>query len=156
MQKPEPMGEQQVFTLSQLRDFRQQAELLAAQLEELGPVDPESLAEFEAVNERYLFVSKQYEDLLQARDSLNQLLQQTEEMMAEQFSDFLLLAQQSFSQPSRIYSGRRGQLKNRIRQRWLGSRIDIEVKLPGKKNQALNLLSGGERALTCIAFIFAL
>jgi chromosome segregation protein len=157
VQKPEPMGEQQVFTLSQLRDFRQQAELLAAQLEELGPVDPESLAEFEAVNERYLFVSKQYEDLLQARDSLNQLLQQTEEMMAEQFSDFLLLAQQSFSSTFQdIFGGGEASLRIESGKDGLEAGIDIEVKLPGKKNQALNLLSGGERALTCIAFIFAL
>lgn len=157
VKKTEPDLEQPQFSLAQLRDFRQQAEVLAVQVEELGPVDPESLTEFEAVNERYQFVQQQYEDLLRAQDSLHQLLQKTENIMAQQFGDFVLLAQQSFSSTFQdIFGGGEASLRIEAGQESLEAGIEIEVKLPGKKNQALNLLSGGERALTCIAFIFAL
>ncbi len=157
VQKPEPAIESLPFNPSELRDFRGQTEILTVQLEELGPVDQGSLAEFEAVNERYQFVSKQYEDLLGAQDSLNQLLQQTEKIMAQQFDDFVLLAQQSFSSTFQdIFGGGEASLTIEKGKESLEAGIEIEVKLPGKKNQALNLLSGGERALTCIAFIFAL
>jgi chromosome segregation protein len=159
VQKPEPesANEQPPFSLTQVRGFRQQTEVLALQLEELGPVDPESLSEFEAVHERYQFIHQQYEDLLRAQDSLNQLLQQTEKIMAEQFNDFILLAQKSFSYTFQdIFGGGEASLRIEAGKESLEAGIEIEVKLPGKKTQALNLLSGGERALTCIAFIFAL
>ncbi len=150
------IGEPQ-FSSAQLRDFRQRSELLSLQLEEIGSVDLESIAEFEAVNDRYGFMNQQYEDLLQARDTLNDLLQETEKIMSREFADFIRDADQSFAQTfQEIFGGGEASLKMEQGKDRLEAGLDIEVKLPGKKTQSLNLLSGGERALTCIAFIFAL
>lgn len=142
---------------SQLRDFRQRAEFLSEQLEEIGSVDLDSIAEFEAISERLGFISQQYEDLLTARDSLNNLLLETEKIMSRDFAEFIQLADQSFTQTFQdIFGGGEACLRTEEGKDRLEAGIDIEVKLPGKKTQSLNLLSGGERALTCIAFIFAL
>jgi len=145
------------FNSNQVKDFRQRVEFLTGKIEGLGSVDIDSIQEFDAVQDRYEFINKQYEDLLTARDSLNELLQETEKIMSKDFVDFMLLADQSFSQTFQdIFGGGEACLKLERGKERLQSGIDIEVKLPGKKSQALNLLSGGERALTCIAFIFAL
>ncbi len=142
---------------SQLRDFRQRVEFLSGQLEEIGSVDLDSIPEFEALSERFGFINQQYEDLLTARDSLNDLLRETEKIMSRDFADFILIADQSFTQTFQdIFGGGEACLRMEQGKDRLEAGIDIEVKLPGKKTQSLNLLSGGERALTCIAFIFAL
>jgi len=150
------IGEPQT-NASQIRDFRQRVELLSNQLEEIGPVDLESIGEFEAINERFGFINQQYEDLLTARDSLNNLLQETEKLMSREFTDFMRIADQSFAHTFQdIFGGGEACLRMEQGKDRLEAGLDIEVKLPGKKTQSLNLLSGGERALTCIAFIFSL
>ncbi len=142
---------------SQLRDFRQRVEFLSGQLEEIGSVDLESIPEFEAISERFGFINQQYEDLLTARDSLNKLLYETENIMSREFADFIRIADQSFTSTFQdIFGGGEACLKMEQGKDRLEAGLDLEVKLPGKKTQSLNLLSGGERALTCIAFIFAL
>lgn len=156
---PSPLSElpAQQFSPSDIRNFRQQVVLLARQLEAIGVVDLDSPREFEAINERFSFINQQYEDLLKARDSLQQLLQETEKLMSGEFEEFMLMANESFAQTFQdMFGGGEAVLKLETGKERLESGLDIEVKLPGKKNQALNLLSGGERALTCIAFIFAL
>ena len=139
------------------REYRIRMEQLQAQLESLGLVDPESIREYEEVQERYSFLSRQYEDMLQARDSLSTLLGQTETLMLKHFTHFLQLANESFNQTFKeIFDGGEAHLKIESGKERLEAGVDIEVKLPGKRTQLLNLLSGGERALTCIAFIFSL
>ncbi len=150
------IGEPQTNT-SQIREFRQRVEFLSDQLEEIGPVDLDSISEFETVNERFKFINQQYEDLLTARDSLNNLLQETEKIMAREFADFIRIADQSFAQTFQdIFGGGEACLRMEQGKDRLEAGLDIDVKLPGKRTQSLNLLSGGERALTCIAFIFSL
>ena len=139
------------------REYKIRIEQLQAQLEELGLVDPESIREYEEVQERFSFLSQQYEDMLQARNSLSTLLGETETLMLKHFIHFLQLANESFNQTFKeIFDGGEAHLKIESGKERLEAGVDIEVKLPGKRTQLLNLLSGGERALTCIAFIFSL
>jgi len=139
------------------REYRIRIEQLQAQLEDLGLVDPESIREYEEVQERFSFLSQQYDDMLQARNSLSTLLGETENLMLKHFTHFVQLANESFSQTFKeIFDGGEARLKIESGKERLEAGVDIEVKLPGKRTQLLNLLSGGERALTCIAFIFSL
>jgi chromosome segregation protein len=147
----------EILSPGKMREYKIRIEQLQAQLEELGLVDPESIREYEEVQERFNFLSQQYNDMLLARDSLTTLLGETENLMLKNFAHFLQLANESFNQTFKeIFDGGEAHLKIESGKERLEAGVDIEVKLPGKRTQLLNLLSGGERALTCIAFIFSL
>lgn len=142
---------------SQLKETRQRIASLQQELESLGPVDISSVDEYREAEERYAFVSSQYQDLVQARDSLDSLLAETGRLMAKEFAQFLVLASQSFDQTfQEVFGGGSARLRMEEGIDRLQAGVDVEVKLPGKRTENLNLLSGGERALTCIALIFAL
>lgn len=145
------------FTAADIKEYKFKVESITEELKELGNVDLDSIQEFETINERFNFLQQQYEDLIIGKEALNTLLKDTERIMAQDFADFVLQAQESFARTfQEIFGGGEANLRFDTGKDKLESGIEIEVKLPGKKNQPLNLLSGGERALTCIAFIFAL
>ncbi|MEN6351598.1 MAG: AAA family ATPase, partial [Syntrophomonas sp.] len=148
---------QQLFAAGEIREDRKRIELLRRQVEEIGPVDLESISECDEITGRLDFMQQQYEDLVNARDSLQLLQKETEKIMLKNFSAFLMLANESFRKTfNEIFSGGEAFLKLETEVDRLEAGVNIEVKMPGKKHQSLNLLSGGERALTCIAFIFSL
>jgi len=144
-------------TAAEIREYKARIEYLQMQIEELGPVDLETIKEYEEINERFTFLTGQYQDLTNARDSLHELLQETEKLLIKNFGQFIQLANQSFNQTfQEIFEGGEATLILELNKDRLEAGVDIEVKLPGKKSQLLGLLSGGERALTCIAFVFSL
>ena len=88
---------------------------------------------------------------------MGSLLKETENLMTKRFLQFLTVANQSFQETFvEIFNGGEAALVLENKDDRLEAGIDFDVKLPGKKVQSLNLLSGGERALTCIAFLFSL
>ena len=152
-----PEAEGPVASPGEIRDYRTRIEYLQVQIEELGPVDIEAIREYQEINQRFEFLTAQYQDLTRARDSLHELLQETEKLMVRNFGQFIQLANQSFNQTfQEIFEGGEATLLLESNKDRLEAGVDIEVKLPGKKSQLLGLLSGGERALTCIAFVFSL
>jgi chromosome segregation protein len=153
----EPAGYEKSMTPGELHRSRHQTGLLKQEIEQLGPVDIESIQEYQELNARYEFLRQQSSDILEARESLEKLLQQTEKIMARNFAQFLLLANESFKRTfAEIFGGGEANLVLEADGEYLAVGVDIVIKMPGKRSQSLNLLSGGERALTCIAFIFAL
>lgn len=135
---------------SRLNEIREEIEIL-------GPVDLDSIKEYEELMERYVFLHNQYNDLCSARDSLHELMRETEKLMEKDFARFFGLANESFNRTFlEIFGGGEAALHIDSRASRLEAGVEIEVKLPGKKTQGINLLSGGEKALTCIAFIFSL
>lgn len=153
----EPTDYERSMSLGEQRRSRQQADLLKQEIELLGAVDLESINEHRELNARLEFLQQQSSDILEAREALEKLLLETEKTMAKNFSQFLLLANESFKRTCQeIFGGGEANLVLEKDGDYLATGVDIEVKLPGKRSQSLNLLSGGERALTCIAFIFSL
>lgn len=144
------------LTLRQLREARKRIEELSSAIEGLGSIDIESIKEYDDLRERYDFLSQQTEDLSVAKASLESLLRETEKIMATNFSEFMARADASFRHTfQEIFDGGDASLEIESADD-LAAGVDLVVKMPGKRSQSLNLLSGGERALTCIAFIFAL
>lgn len=142
---------------AQVRNYKARMQELNGLIDDLGIVDLGSIKEYEEVEARFEYMNSHYEDLLQARDTLDKLLRDTENLMGKRFAHFLLLANESFNQTfTEMFSGGEARLLLEKSDDRLDAGVDIEVKMPGKKLQSLNLLSGGERALTCITFIFAL
>ena len=147
----------QLSSAAQIKEYKKQIAVLHQQIEEIGPVDTESIYEYKEIEERFNFIKNQYDDLSNARDSLDSLLNETEKLMRDEFNQFLLLAAKSFNNTFiEIFGGGEAYLVLGQGNNHLETGVDIQVKMPGKKMQSLNLLSGGERALTCIAFAFSL
>jgi chromosome segregation protein len=145
------------FTPGQIRENRRRIDFLREELDLLGPVDVEAIQEYAEVQQRFDFLNQQNLDLIAARDSLQLLLRETEKIMARDFDTFFVQANESFGKTfQEIFSGGEARLEMLETDDRLSAGVDIVVKMPGKKSQSLNLLSGGERALTCIAFIFSL
>lgn len=153
----DPIDFERHMTGTELRRSKQEAELLKQEIEQLGPVDLESISEYRELSDRLEFLQQQSSDILEAREALEKLLLETEKIMAKNFSQFLLLANESFKRTCQeIFGGGEASLLLEKDGDYMSAGVDIEIKMPGKRNQSLNLLSGGERALTCIAFIFSL
>lgn len=141
----------------QQREMRKRSEVLRQEIEALGPVDIGSIAELEEVQKRHEFLKTQLDDLVHARQSLHKIIEETETQMNNRFRDFLVLANASFQRTfTDIFRGGEAELYQEPADNPWQAGVEILVKMPGKRRQVLNLLSGGERALTCIAFIFAL
>lgn len=155
--KCEPSYEDVDFTPQEIRAFKSDANRISEEITSLGSVDIESIKEYEEITERVNFLDAQFQDLTEAKVSLEKLLEETEKIMIKQFTHFFALANESFKKTfSEIFGGGEAFLSLDDNENRLEAGVNIQVKLPGKKTQSLSLLSGGERALTCIAFIFAL
>lgn len=154
----QPMeGQESAVVVGGVRVWRQRLEELEAAMLDLEPVDLTAVEEYQQVSERHDFLSRQVQDLLEAKESLTNLLKETESLIMRKFTQFLVRANESFSQTfAEIFNGGEASLVLESGEDRLEAGIEFEIKLPGKRVQALNLLSGGERALTCIAFIFSL
>lgn len=139
------------------RDLKRRMEALKESLEDIGPVDLGSINELEEVEKRHSFLNSQLQDLVEAKKDLNRLIEEAETQMNQRFKEFLNQANQSFRETFiNIFRGGEAELILEAADDTWQSGVEILVKMPGKRRQPLNLLSGGERALTCIAFIFSL
>lgn len=129
---------------------------LAADIEALGPVNPAAIDEYTRIKERYQFLKTQYDDLTEAKEYLLTILKDIDATMAKQFRAAFGQINEHFGELFvRLFGGGRAQLELADPSDILGTGIEIIVQPPGKKQQNLALLSGGERALTVIALLFA-
>ena len=130
---------------------------LAISIADLGPVNPAAIDEYQAVKERSEFLDKQYSDLCTAKDNLEAVISEINSGMTKRFKESFAKINVYFSDCYiKLFGGGTALLKLTEPDNILESGIDIEVQPPGKKLQSLYLLSGGERALTVIALLFAL
>ena len=129
---------------------------LAAKIEALGPVNPNALEEYEALQKRHDFMQKQAGDLIEAKDNLLHIIEEMDVAMTQQFREAFAAIQSYFGEIFvRLFGGGRAELRMLDERDVLNTGIDILVTLPQKKRQSLAALSGGERALTVIALLFA-
>ncbi|MBO8159436.1 chromosome segregation protein SMC [Thermosyntropha sp.] len=154
---PPPQVFPKLPAVKEVNEYKKRMEILSREIEKMGPVDVEAIKSYQEIKQRYDFLIQQYEDLKEGKESLEKLLEETEKLMHRDFSRFLTKASESFRKTFiEIFGGGEARLKLEPAEDELQSGVEIEVKMPGKRTQSLSLLSGGERALTCIAFIFAL
>ncbi len=128
-----------------------------ALLRRMGAINPDAQKEFYEVKERYEFLSSQMEDLKKADTDLRQIITELDELMRKQFRTTFNAVAIEFKQLfTRLFGGGSARLIMTDDENPTETGIDIEAKLPGRREQGLSLLSGGERALTAVALIFAL
>ena len=123
----------------------------------LGPVNPGAVEEYNAVKERAELYAKQYADLVAAKDNLESVIAEINSGMLKRFNTAFVEINAHFIECyQELFGGGTASLKLLDNEDPLESGIDIEAQPPGKKTKGLFLLSGGERALTVIALLFAL
>ncbi len=130
---------------------------LRAQIKALGSVNIDAIEEYKAVKERYEFLTAQRADLEKSKANLNKLIASTEELMTEHFGTRFNEISKSFSDVFReMFGGGSGRLYLSDPDNLLESGIEIDVQLPGKGLQNINLYSGGEKSFIAIALLFAI
>lgn len=123
----------------------------------LGEVNLGAIEEYQRVHERYTFLSGQKDDLVEAKTTLYQVIREMEDEMSKRFKQtFDAIRKQFGTVFSKLFGGGRADLMLLDPEHMLETGIDIVAQPPGKKLQNLQLLSGGERALTAMALLFAI
>ena len=134
-----------------------QTRSLREQIRSLGSVNVGAIEEYAQMSERYTGLNAQKEDLEKAKNDLQELITQLLGQMETQFVSQFGLMQQYFSETfQRLFGGGSGEISLSNPNDPLNCGIEIIVQPPGKKRQLLSLFSGGERALTAIAILFAM
>jgi len=130
---------------------------LKIKIKNLGDVNLNSIKEFEETNERYLFLTSQRNDLINGKASLKKIIQELENTIEQQFLKSLKEINNNFSTIfNKLFNGGKASIMLEDENKVLESNIEIIAQPPGKKLQNLSLLSGGEKALTAIALLFAI
>ncbi|WP_042199989.1 chromosome segregation protein SMC [Paenibacillus camerounensis] len=123
----------------------------------LGEVSLGAIEEYQRVHERYTFLSSQKDDLVEAKTTLYHVIHEMEEEMSKRFKQTFDAIRREFGTVfSKLFGGGRADLQLLNPENMLETGIDIVAQPPGKKLQNLQLLSGGERALTAMALLFAI
>ncbi|WP_226665736.1 chromosome segregation protein SMC [Metabacillus litoralis] len=148
--------EQYVLEL-EINDARKRVKLIKLAIEELGTVNLGAIDEYERVSERFNFLTEQRDDLLEAKDTLYQVIDEMDEEMKKRFEETFNAIRSHFESVFQaLFGGGRAELKLTNPEDILNTGVDIVAQPPGKKLQNLGLLSGGERALTAIALLFSI
>jgi chromosome segregation protein len=133
------------------------AEAAERQLARLGKVNPLALEEYTALQERHQFLATQLEDLRKTRRDLLTVVKEVDDRVQEVFaSAYADTAREFEGLFARLFPGGSGRLLLTEPDDMLTTGIEIEARPPGKKVKRLSLLSGGERSLTAIAYLFAI
>ena len=130
---------------------------LRAKIERLGLVNMVAVEEYDELNQRYKFLTEQRDDLLKAKDDLQKAINKINLTSKELFTSTFATVQENFKDTfQRLFEGGRAELILIDEGDVLESGIEIVARPPGKRLQSVSLLSGGEKALTAIALLFAL
>ena len=128
-----------------------------AHLRRIGPINPDADEEYTSVKERFEFMTEQVGDLKRADEDLRQVIAELDELMQKEFKKTFDAVSIEFRAIfSQLFGGGSAKLYLTDEENFNNTGIDIEARLPGRREQGLSLLSGGERSLTAVALIFAL
>jgi len=127
------------------------------QVRRMGPINPEAKQEYDRESERYAFMRTQVDDLRKAEEDLRQVIAELDELTRQEFSKtFDAVDKQFRAMFTRLFGGGSARLALTDPDNLVETGIEIETRLPGRREQSLALLSGGERSLTAVALVFAL
>ncbi|MBY4986832.1 chromosome segregation protein SMC [Streptococcus suis] len=122
----------------------------------LGPVNLDAIEQYDEVNNRLTFLNEQRTDILSARDLLLNTIHEMDDEVKERFKVTFEAIRESFKQTFRQMFGGGSADLILTEQDILTAGVEISVQPPGKKIQSLNLMSGGEKALSALALLFSI
>lgn len=140
-----------------LKEMKKQTAQLKDEIRKLGSVNVNAIEDYKNLQERHAFLSGQYEDLKTAEAQLENIIRELDEGMRQQFSEKFRDIQREFDKAFKeLFGGGKGTLELEEDVDILEAGIKIISQPPGKKLQNMMQLSGGEKALTAIALLFAI
>jgi chromosome segregation protein len=129
---------------------------LERELRVMGPINPLALEEFEALSERHTFLSEQLDDVKASRRELNKVIRAIDEEIVRVFAAAFADVSENFEQLfATLFPGGQGRLRLTNPDDLLDTGVEVDAKPSGKNVKKLSLLSGGERSLTALAYLFA-
>jgi chromosome segregation protein len=135
----------------------QQVETLQQRIDEMGPVNLVAIEEYEETEQRYQFLSKQHDDLVQAKAQLLEVINRINVQTREMFRDTFEKIRESFrAMFTEVFGGGKADLVLMDENDLLESGIEIVARPPGKQLQTISLLSGGEQTMTAVALLFSI
>ena len=130
---------------------------LRSDIRNLGSINIDSIEEYKNTKERYDFMCEQRVDLENTMAKLRKMIQEMTTTMKQQFKEQFELINKNFAEVFKeLFGGGNASLKLEDEENILDCGIEITVQPPGKKLQNMMLLSGGEKAFTAIALLFAI
>ena len=130
---------------------------IRTEIRDLGSVNVDSIEEYKNLKDRYDFMSEQRLDLENTMSKLRKVITDMTQIMKEQFREKFKIINKNFGEVfAELFGGGKAEVKLEDEQNILECGIDITAQPPGKKLQNMLLLSGGEKALTAIALLFAI
>ena len=140
-----------------LSEVKKETEQLKSSIKGLGSVNVNAIEDYKEVSERYEFLKTQHQDLIQAEEALVKIIEELDVGMRRQFEEQFAKIRQEFDAVFKeLFGGGRGNLELMEDEDILEAGIQIISQPPGKKLQNMMQLSGGEKALTAIALLFAI
>ncbi len=143
--------------LDDLAALRKRIGELKNSIRALGNVNVNAIEDYKEISERYEFMKTQYDDLIQAEETLLKIIDELDSGMRRQFEEKFQAIRQEFDKVFKeLFGGGHGRLEMMEDEDILEAGIQIVSQPPGKKLQNMMQLSGGEKALTAIALLFAI
>ncbi len=137
--------------------IEEEIQRLRARLRQLGPINPNAPQEYAEAQERHGFLSEQVADLETASARLREVIAELDQMMERAFHETFEAIAVAFEENfARLFGGGAARLELTDPEDLAQTGVEIIARPPGKRPQTLALLSGGERALTAVALIFAI
>ncbi len=147
-------------------EYQQELDLISAKekidslkrdLKDIGMVNIDSIKEFESVNERYLYLSSERDDLLHAKEMLYSIIDDMDDVMQSDFLKTFKELEIEFKKVFKeMFKGGDASITLTDPDNILETGVDIIASPPGKKLKTVTLLSGGEKTLTAISLLFAI
>lgn len=141
----------------EVEEARSKVNTYKANIKRIGMVNLSAIEEFERVNTRFEFLTKQKEDLLGAESTLLEIMNEMDDVMVEEFSNTFEKIREEFKNVFKeLFGGGTADLKLTNPDDLLTTGVDIVASPPGKKLTTISLLSGGEKTFTAISLLFAI
>lgn len=149
-------AKEQAQPLEDLTQSRQQLTALQRQIKALGPVNLDAIEQYDEVNDRLVFLNSQKEDLVEAKNLLLDTINDMDDEVKSRFKTTFEAIRESFKETFvQMFGGGSADLILTDGD-LLNAGVEISVQPPGKKIQSLNLMSGGEKALSALALLFSI
>ena len=140
-----------------LQELKKDCQDVKEEIKGLGNVNVNAIEDYKEVSERFCFMDGQRNDLIEAEEALKQIISELDSGMKRQFREQFALIQKEFDKAFKeLFGGGKGTLELIDEDDVLETGIRIISQPPGKKLQNMMQLSGGEKALTAIALLFAI
>ena len=139
------------------QEVKKQVNSIRTEIKELGSINVDAINEYKEIKERYDFMCEQRLDLEDSSNKLKKVIEEMTETMQKQFKEQFKIINKNFGEVFiELFGGGKAELILADEENILECGIDIAVQPPGKKLQNMMLLSGGEKAFTAIALLFAI